>query len=211
MNNNDCETGNCFDNVCVSCNDGVKSGNETAIDCGGDCKPCTATGVAATGSCKRDADCKSGRCVSDMCVSCFNSIKDGDEAGAANTGDCGGSCDKKCAIGGLCGDGEDCITSYCDTTCKTPPASVHCSNGAENADLGETDTGKSHNKCLQFLCKRRTNTLSSTFLLQIVADRDVLPTVLPVQWAKNVWKVVTAPVVCVRTNLLPLLLQQIEL
>jgi hypothetical protein len=88
---------------------------------------------------------------------------------------------------------------------------VHCSNGAEDADLGETDTGKSHNKCLQFLCKRRTNTLPSTFILQIVADRDVLPTVLPVQWAKNAWKVVTVKVVCVRTHLLPLLLQQIEL
>jgi hypothetical protein len=33
--------------------------------------------------------------------------------------------------------------------------------------------------------------------IKIVADRDVLPTVLPVQWAKNVWKAVTVPVVCV--------------
>ena len=58
-------------NVCSiapdpTCDDGIRNGDETGIDCGGSCQPCGQT--------------------------CDNGIKDGDETGA----DCGGSCPDVC-------------------------------------------------------------------------------------------------------------------
>ena len=58
-------------NVCSAapeptCNDGIKNGSETGIDCGGECAPCGQT--------------------------CNNGVKDGDETGI----DCGGSCPTTC-------------------------------------------------------------------------------------------------------------------
>jgi hypothetical protein len=52
-----------------TCDDGIKNGNETGIDCGGPCIPCGQT--------------------------CNNGVKDGDETGV----DCGGSCPTTCGGG----------------------------------------------------------------------------------------------------------------
>ena len=46
------------------CSDGLKNGNETAKDCGGNaCPPC-ADGLA----CNQDSDCQSDSCPSDICA-----------------------------------------------------------------------------------------------------------------------------------------------
>ena len=144
-NSNDCSSGRCFDNICISCTDNKMNGNETSVDCGGggQCSPCGATGNIGitdtslyTGSCLRNDDCLSGRCESNMCVSCFNGIKDSNEGDV----DCGGKCAKKCVNTNTCNTASDCSISYCDTTCKDPPAQVHCTNGVLDAqDYGETD------------------------------------------------------------------------
>lgn len=55
IDNKDCPgfTNNCVNDVCVElCKDGVKSGNETDIDCGGSCPDC-----ADGKMCKTDGDC----------------------------------------------------------------------------------------------------------------------------------------------------------
>lgn len=63
----DCASGVCTANECAapSCSDGVKNGNETAIDCGGDCGGCGLGAACGTGS-----DCASGFCAGGVCVEC---------------------------------------------------------------------------------------------------------------------------------------------
>ncbi|MBU0979926.1 MAG: PGF-pre-PGF domain-containing protein, partial [Nanoarchaeota archaeon] len=76
-----------------SCYDGLQNGNETGIDCGGPCDPCSGdiptcydslkngdeTGVDCGGSCPA--------CEGDL-TTCEDGLKNGDETGV----DCGGSC-----------------------------------------------------------------------------------------------------------------------
>lgn len=75
----------------ATCTDGIKNGNETAVDCGGACKACEATPTCTDGiknGDETDVDC-GGSCKA--CVTtptCEDGIKNGDETGV----DCGGSC-----------------------------------------------------------------------------------------------------------------------
>jgi len=146
-NSNDCSSGRCFDNICISCTDNKMNGNETSVDCGGggQCSPCGATGNGIKGSCLRNDDCLSGRCESNMCVSCFNGIKDSNEGDV----DCGGKCAKKCVNTNTCNTASDCSISYCDTTCKDPPAQVHCTSDppVQNKEFGETDVNCGGLRC----------------------------------------------------------------
>lgn len=64
-------TETCNDSAEPTCNDGIQNGNETGIDCGGSCSPCTTE------------------------PTCNDGIQNGDETGV----DCGGSCEP-CAMGG---------------------------------------------------------------------------------------------------------------
>jgi hypothetical protein len=70
----------------ASCADGIRSGDETDIDCGGEACAACVTGA----SCERHDDCTSGTCLSSVCtaISCEDGIQNGDEAGI----DCGGDC-----------------------------------------------------------------------------------------------------------------------
>lgn len=106
--------GACLDGMCVlppTCNDTVKNGNETDVDCGGDSSPC-ANGSA----CRGQDDCASALCVSRVCQAC-----------AVNT-DCGidkhGQClcettnggEKVCASGTeaqVATDCGECGAKYC--------------------------------------------------------------------------------------------------
>lgn len=51
--------------VCISCTDGVKNGDETDIDCGGNCSTKCAGGKA----CKKGGDCENGICEAGTCSS----------------------------------------------------------------------------------------------------------------------------------------------
>ncbi|MDI3292124.1 Ig-like domain-containing protein, partial [Polyangium sp. 15x6] len=60
-----CPSGVCMGHVCqpASCDDGVKNGTETDVDCGGGtCLPC-ASGQACTTA----ADCQTGACIGGLC------------------------------------------------------------------------------------------------------------------------------------------------
>ncbi len=68
LENDDCISNYCTSNyVCdlVSCHNGILDENETDVDCGGPCEPCTRI------ACSVDADCPSGRCnmTSGYCIS----------------------------------------------------------------------------------------------------------------------------------------------
>jgi hypothetical protein len=59
----DCKSGVCNANVCQpACNDNIKNGDETDVDCGGSCGPC-AVGLG----CAVPGDCASGTCVGGTC------------------------------------------------------------------------------------------------------------------------------------------------
>ena len=65
-----------------SCTDGLQNGDESDIDCGGECQACE-VGLA----CERDADCLSGVC-DELCLdaSCEDDVLNGSESDV----DCGG-------------------------------------------------------------------------------------------------------------------------
>jgi hypothetical protein len=57
-NNTDCADTDCFESCC---DDGILNGDETAIDCGGNC------GACLEDSCAEDSDCAVGSCVGMVC------------------------------------------------------------------------------------------------------------------------------------------------
>ncbi|HEY6005022.1 MAG TPA: VCBS repeat-containing protein [Anaeromyxobacter sp.] len=98
------------------CDDAILNGHETDVDCGGTCPARCALGRG----CGSAADCKSGNCVSGMCVPmpCVNGVQDGAETDV----DCGGGTCRKCSGGRHCLSGSDCFDGKCDpgtSTCSS--------------------------------------------------------------------------------------------
>jgi len=117
------------------CFNGVKDGNETDIDCGGNvCDPCTEPGDA----CLVNSDCSSNYCVDGVCIAatCSDGVRNQDESAV----DCGGVCDP-CGLGVECYYDSDCESLYCDSTgiCAEPS----CSDGIRNGDEEGVDCGGS--------------------------------------------------------------------
>lgn len=103
------------------CQNGIKDGEETDIDCGFGCSPCD-----DFMHCLGPANCKSGKCkqvlVDSMYQyicdepSCDDGLSNGDETG----GDCGGLvCEARCSISQPCVGDYDCASDYCDL--ESPP------------------------------------------------------------------------------------------
>lgn len=94
------------------CNDQIRNGDETGLDCGGTCGRCN-----IGEGCRIDADCD-GICVKGVCAAlpCENGVKDGDETDV----DCGGGTCRKCAGGRTCKVADDCYGG-CD------PLTLTCS------------------------------------------------------------------------------------
>lgn len=98
------------------CDDEIKNGHETDVDCGGTCPLRCGLGRG----CDSAADCKSGNCVSGMCVPmpCVNGVRDGAETDV----DCGGGTCRKCSGGRHCLSNDDCFNAECDpgtSTCSS--------------------------------------------------------------------------------------------
>ncbi|MBD3163793.1 hypothetical protein GF323_01210 [Candidatus Woesearchaeota archaeon] len=119
--NSNCLSGYCNeDGVCdyASCDDDVKNGNETDVDCGGgECDPCPDIGD----SCGDDSDCASGACRNGICAdrdACFNGRADLD---TETDVDCGGICEEKCGPGLHCDSDWDCESglSCIGSICKS--------------------------------------------------------------------------------------------
>jgi len=133
-----------------SCDDQVKDGSETDVDCGGG--QCPACGPNK--ACLVDSDCSKtvsgcdgdlGGCMCDAvtrrCVydHCFDQVKDGNETDV----DCGGDC-SSCAAAQGCLVDSDCTTTACDgvsLVCVTNRCSDHRMDGAEtDVDCGGSDS-----------------------------------------------------------------------
>lgn len=106
MRNSDCVTGFCNSGVCelTSCEDLLRNGVETDVDCGGSyCSKCDMGGV-----CIEDTDCATGYCdrINKICINapaCANKKLDEGETDI----DCGGSCEP-CIEGKTCIEDSDC-------------------------------------------------------------------------------------------------------
>src|SRR5262245_60952269 len=89
----------CLHPVLNSCIDGVRNGDESAIDCGGSCAAC-----ANGQTCFSSFDCLSGFCNNGICSStstCRDGLRNGNESDV----DCGGSCP-------ACRTGYACLTNF---------------------------------------------------------------------------------------------------
>jgi hypothetical protein len=120
-----------------SCDDGVRNGSETAIDCGA--APCGRCGVGAP--CTQGGQCASNVCAGNVCSElCDDGVRNGNEGAA----DCGGTeagC-PRCDDGQPCGVDADCASGACDAG-----ACVSCTDGLENGDEGGVDCGGSQPGC----------------------------------------------------------------
>ncbi len=121
-----------------ACDDGVKNGDETDVDCGGPtCSVCV-NGLA----CVVGADCLSESCVGGVCAAptCGDLAKNGAETGV----DCGGPDCPGCATGGACASGGDCVSGVCAAgVC----ADASCLDGVKNGGETAVDCGGSCPTC----------------------------------------------------------------
>ncbi len=117
-----------------TCYNGVKDGNETDVDCGGDCGPCS----EENSGCLVNSDCLSSYCVDGKCMeaSCTDGVQNGHESDV----DCGDTC-SPCLLGKKCFYDSDCASGYCDPTglCTEPS----CYDGVRNGDETGIDCGGS--------------------------------------------------------------------
>jgi len=116
------------------CADGMKNGDETALDCGGVCSGC-ADGLA----CEIDSDCLSKICTLSSCQvpACDDFVHNGLETDV----DCGGTCPNKCADNKGCIQASDCFSGVCENNLCTPPTCGDMvTNGAETCDDGNSDS-----------------------------------------------------------------------
>ncbi|MCA9546920.1 MAG: hypothetical protein KC613_21085, partial [Myxococcales bacterium] len=143
VQNGDCSSARCVDGRCAeaTCADSVRNGNETAVDCGGNCRlpPLLLTCADGLG-CQVAADCRSGVCTGGTCraPACNDNVRNGVETDT----DCGGNnmC-ARCAVGDTCQGGTDCASGVCrDSICVAPTCNDGVDNGAEtDVDCGGPD------------------------------------------------------------------------
>lgn len=137
--NGQCQTGICRA-TCQPrplCADNILSGNESDVDCGGNDPACAR--CADRDSCRVDADCASGDCAGNLCISCSDGVRNGTETDT----DCGGnnpSCGR-CPDGDSCTATSDCATSPCNRgICTDVSCSDNITNGTETGvDCGGSD------------------------------------------------------------------------
>ncbi|HEX2685585.1 MAG TPA: VCBS repeat-containing protein [Kofleriaceae bacterium] len=95
------------------CNDQIRNGDETDVDCGGG-----TCGLCNLGdSCRKDSDCDEGTCVGGTCtpLPCANGKLDPGETDV----DCGGDTCRRCSGGRQCLVGSDCASGDCVAGAQT--------------------------------------------------------------------------------------------
>ena len=120
--------------MCVAadpCIDGIKSGDETDVDCGGTlCAACD-SGLA----CRLDTDCSlAGTCVSFQCSSCADEMINGYESDV----DCGGPTCGSCTPGQICRFDTDCEGRCTNLQCA---ADSSCTDMMQNGSESDVDCG----------------------------------------------------------------------
>ncbi len=137
--NGDCLSANCTAGVCAApppaCNDGIKNGTETAVDCGGATCPKCLIGF----TCLVNADCLANNCSGGICLpapTCVDNQKNGSETDV----DCGGATCPKCINGKICSGNGDCTSGLCSGGVCAAPAPT-CVDGVKNGSESDVDCG----------------------------------------------------------------------
>lgn len=126
----------CIDGQCLpaTCGDLVVTGNETDIDCGGACAPCT-----EGQSCLGYIDCASQFCADGVCRDCMG---DEDCATAPGTYCNGGMCTERLELGDACDTGDQCTSGYCvDGVCCDGPCDGECESCGSSGACDFTPAG----------------------------------------------------------------------
>ncbi len=128
----DCASGICSDGACVAfdCDDGIRNGEEIALDCGGpDCLACLLE------ACEEPAVCQSGICSRGVCVpfDCYDGLLNGSEMQV----DCGGPFCLAC-LDSECVDDSDCESGVCSDGLCVP---FDCLDGIQNGGETGVDCG----------------------------------------------------------------------
>ncbi|MBX3262031.1 MAG: hypothetical protein KF782_20270 [Labilithrix sp.] len=145
----ECKSLTCMDGKCTAFvpggnpTDGIKNGDETDVDCGGEAAPKCADGK----SCKIARDCESASCVGGTCKapSPTDGIKNGDETDV----DCGGAKAPKCGVDKGCKADDDCQSEACSYA-KKCVAFKSCTGhfGGDTCGAGETGSADAkHESC----------------------------------------------------------------
>lgn len=111
------------------CDDGMKNGYETDVDCGGNCGNCN-----VGQHCGSHSDCASNSCQGGICnqPTCFDGMKNQNETDI----DCGGSC-ARCSNGSTCNSAGDCQSNYCsDGVCRPEPTCNGTPSTSSANDIG---------------------------------------------------------------------------
>lgn len=128
----------------VTCNDGVRNGGETDVDCGASCAaPC-----AVSKGCETGADCIEKVCASGLCQppTGTDGVQNGDESGV----DCGGTLTgaRRCAVGGMCLVNTDCESRGCSNGVCIDAPSCTAAFGGSTCGAGEVGSGaEQHESC----------------------------------------------------------------
>ena len=139
----DCTTGVCKDaGEGLKCQaptntDGVKNGNETGIDCGGNGNDKCPDGQG----CATQDDCANDYCTKGICTA--TNPPDGVKNGTETDVDCGGVGNTRCADLKACLIAGDCKSSVCTgNVCRAPTYTDGVKNGTEtDKDCGGDPTG----------------------------------------------------------------------
>ncbi|MFT3767789.1 MAG: hypothetical protein QM820_20225 [Minicystis sp.] len=132
--NGDCTSPEiCINNTCKqpACNDQMKDGTETDVDCGGGACPGCQAGLA----CGSNSDCASKICTGTTCAmeACNDFVQNGDETDI----DCGGGACPLCATGLACVQNSDCAGNKCiGNKCVAT-----CTDGVKNQNETDVDCG----------------------------------------------------------------------
>jgi len=136
----DCQSNLCnlTTHTCAAdaCSDGVVSGNETDVDCGGSCSWKCATGA----SCKVAADCQNGICNQATKKCAANACGDGVKNNQETAVDCGGPTCAKCALNERCLAPSDCLSGICNAARGICGANA-CSDGVQSPGESGIDCG----------------------------------------------------------------------
>lgn len=138
----DCASGACVIGVCAApstnrCADGVRDGDESDVDCGGSCVPCS-----GGRRCQTYFDCASGMCSGGICAAATTAptCSDGFRNGSETDVDCGGGSCSACIDGLRCLQASDCQSGTCTAgRCVTP--STGGLPNAGNAQVYVIDAG----------------------------------------------------------------------
>jgi hypothetical protein len=140
-----CQVGtrDCMSQVCSSttqtcavaaCNDTVRNGNETDVDCGGGTCPACPNGRICVGN----SDCQSSICTGGTCQAaptCTDSTRNGTETDT----DCGGGTCPACANGLRCLANSDCVSGSCSGGICVAASS--CTDNTRNGNETDVDCG----------------------------------------------------------------------